>query len=255
MADSVNWMLLKAPLSCSHLQVRISLDDFVENYEHHLSNFMLTLTPDSVGLHIGIPRYKTIWLICVAILQTKNTDDILALQISKMHMNILLIPKIHRWSRQLVSTWRSSRGWCLPPRPPPLLRAPLSFQAWLAFAGGTSQHHQRIRCLPLRGRSQHHQPILGVCNLYLIMVCALIQLCMLAIPSIIPLGKRDLEDFAFESLFGDPKKDSVFHLDIVVASDWLFAFLRRHLDVFLVLWRDYFHAKYLLLIFRKIQKL
>ena len=179
----------------------------------------------------------------------------MALQISKMHMNILLIPKIHRWSRQLVSTWRSSRGWCLPPRPPPLLRAPLSFQAWLAFAGGTSQHHQRIRCLPLRGRSQHHQPILGVCNLYLIMVCALIQLCMLAIPSIIPLGKRDLEDFAFESLFGDPKKDSVFHLDIVVASDWLFAFLRRHLDVFLILWRDYFHAKYLLLIFRKIQKL
>ena len=179
----------------------------------------------------------------------------MALQIPKIHMNILLIPKIHRWSRQLVSTWRSSRGWCLPPRPPPPPRAPLSFQAWLAFAGGTSQHHQRIRCLPLRGRSQHHQPILGVCNLYLIMVCALIQLCMLAIPSIIPLGKRDLEDFAFESLFGDPKKDSVFHLDIVVASDWLFAFLRRHLDVFLILWRDYFHAKYLLLIFRKIQKL
>ena len=143
---------------------------------------------------------------------------------------------MHRWSRQLVSTWRSSRGLCLPPRPPPLLRAPLSFQAWLAFAGGTSQHHH-------------------VCNLYLIMVCALIQLCMLAIPSIIPLGKRDLEDFAFESLFGDRKKDSVFHLDIVVASDWLFAFLRRHLDVFLILWRDYFHAKYLLLIFRKIQKL
>ena len=88
MADSVNWMLLKAPLSCSHLQVRISLDDFVENYEHHLSSFMLTLTPDSVGLHIGIPWYKTIWLICVAIFQTKNTDDILALQIPKMPMNI-----------------------------------------------------------------------------------------------------------------------------------------------------------------------
>ena len=144
MADSVNWMLLKAPLSCSHLQVRISLDDFVENYEHHLSSFMLTLTPDSVGLHIGIPWYKTIWLICVAIFQTKNTDDILALQIPKMPMNILQIPKMHRWSRQLVSTWRSSRGWCLPPRPPPLLRAPLSFQAWLAFSGGRSQHHQLI---------------------------------------------------------------------------------------------------------------
>ena len=107
---------------------------------------------------------------------------------------------------------------------------------------------------PLRGRSQHHQ-LIRCFNLYLIMVCALIQLCMLAIPSIIPLGKRDLEDFAFASLFGEPKKDSVFHLDIVVASDWLFAFLRRHLGGFLILWRDYFHAKYLLLIFRNTKKL
>ena len=63
-------------------------------------------------------------------------------------------------------------------------------------------------------------------------------------------GKRDLEDFAFASLFGDQKKDSVFHLDIVVASDWLFAFLRWHLGGFSILWRDYFHAKYLLLIVR-----
>ena len=142
----------------------------------------------------------------------------MALQIPKVLMNILQIPKMHRW--QLVSTWRSSRGWCLPPRPPPLPRAPLSFQAWSACPGGTSQHHQLIRCLKfLGGTSQHHKLIRCLpfwegqvnlnCNLYLIMVCALIQLCMLAIPSIIPLGKRDLEDFAFASLFGDPKRLSI----------------------------------------------
>ena len=67
------------------------------------------------------------------------------------------------------------------------------FPSLVGLSGGTSQHHQLI----------------GVCNLYLIMVCALIQLCMLAIPSIIPLGKRDLEDFAFASLFGDPKRLSI----------------------------------------------
>ena len=140
----------------------------------------------------------------------------MALEIPKMLMNIL-----HRWSRQLVSTWRSSRGWCLPPRPPPLPRAPLSFQAWSACPGGTSQHHQLIRCLKfLVGTSQHHKLIRCLpfwegqvnlnCNLYLIMVCALIQLCMLAIPSIIPFGeKRSWRVCICKSFWGAKKRLSI----------------------------------------------
>ena len=62
-------------------------------------------------------------------------------------------------------------------------------------------------------------------------------------------GKEVLKSLHLQVFLGT-QKDSVFHLDIVVASDWLFAFLRRHLGGFLILWRDYFHAKYLLLIFR-----
>ena len=138
-----------------------------------------------------------------------------------MLMNILQIPKMHRWSRQLVSTWRSSRGWCLPPRPPPLPRAPLSFQAWSACPGGTSQHHQLIRCLKfLGGTSQHHKLIRCLpfwegqvnlnCNLYLIMVCALIQLCMLAIPSIIPFGEKRSWRVCICKSFWGPKKTQYF---------------------------------------------
>ena len=152
------------------------------------------------------------------------TDNkyILALQLPKMPINILQIPKMHLWSRQLVSTWRSSRGWCLPPRPPPLPRAPLSFQAWSAFqveqvniinllgvwnfSGGTSQHHKLIRCLPFwEGQVNLN------CNLYLIMVCALIQLCMLAIPSIIPFGEKEILKILHLQVFlGTKKKTQYF---------------------------------------------
>ena len=75
------------------------------------------------------------------------------------------------------------------------------FPSLVGLSGGTSQHQQLIRCLKfLGGTSQHHKLIRCLpfwegqvnlnCNLYLIMVCALIQLCMLAIPSIIPFGEK-----------------------------------------------------------------
>ena len=68
------------------------------------------------------------------------------------------------------------------------------FPSLVGLSGGTSQHHQLI----------------GLCNLYLIMVCALIQLCMLAIPSIIPFGEKRSWRVCICKSFWGPKKTQYF---------------------------------------------